>query len=71
MKWIKFDKYTPDSHILLKLQLACVTMFLGYYHADKERFISDEGIEFTYDNLIRFEAYYLNPYEIEVKNEMD
>jgi hypothetical protein len=49
------------------LQFAGATMFLGYYHADKERFISDEGIEYTYDQLLRFEAYYLNPYEIKVE----
>ena len=67
MNFIKFSKDTPDKHILLRLQLAGETMFLGYYHADKQRFISDEGIEFTYDNLIRFEASWLNPYEIEVK----
>lgn len=68
MTFNKFNKDIPDKHILLRLQLAGVTMFLGYYHADKERFISDEGIEFTYDNLIRFEAQYINPYEIETES---
>ena len=68
MKWTKFDKETPPFvHILLRTQFAGATMFLGCYHADKERFISDEGIEYTYDQLLRFEAYYLNPYnEIEM-----
>ena len=67
MKFKKLDKETPDTHILLRLQLAgttITTMFLGYYHADKEKYISDEGIEFTNDQLLRFEAHYLNPYEI-------
>lgn len=68
MKFKKFDKETPPFvHILFRLQFAGPTMFLGYYHADKERFISDEGIEFTYDQLLRFEAHYLNPYEIKVE----
>lgn len=67
MTFNKFDKDIPDKHILLRLQLVGVTMFLGYYHADKERFISDEGIEYTYNQLIRFEAHYLNPYEIKVE----
>ena len=68
MKWTKFDKETPPFvHILLRLQFGGATMFLGYYHTDKERFISDEGIEYTYDQLLRFEAYYLNPYEIKVE----
>ena len=65
----KFDKETPApyTHILLRLQLAGPTMFLGYYHPEKERFISDEGIEFTLHHLIRYEAQYLNPYLIEVE----
>lgn len=68
MKFKKFDKETPPFiHILLRLQFAGPTMFLGYYHADKERFISDEGIEFTLNQLIRYEAQYLNPYLIEVE----
>jgi hypothetical protein len=67
MSFKKLDRETPDTHILLRLQLAGATMFLGYYHADKERFISDEGIEFTYDQLMKFEAQYLNPYLIKVE----
>ena len=66
MKFQKIDKATPYKHILLRLELAGPTMFLGYYHPDKERFISDEGIEFTYNQLIKFEALYLNPSFIEV-----
>lgn len=69
MKFSKFDKQppAPDTHILLRLQLAGATMFLGYYYYEKERFISDEGIEFTLNQLIRFEAQYLNPYLIKVE----
>ena len=67
MKFQKIDKATPYTHILLRLELAGPTMFLGCYHPDKERFISDEGIEFTYNQLIKFEALYLNPYFIEVE----